>query len=335
MRIRGDTTSLSLAGANVRYRDATIVGDAALTRIHPKGETTRLIVDAADVTVARLGTDIIHELAPTLDIKRRGTLDGHVKVSGPANDLRLDADVAFDDASAGRSRVVARGGVALGTNPRAHELEVEMRPLRLATLTGAGIKVPLRGVITGTATVNGSRSSGWRGRGDLSLDDRGAGSRVIGSGAWDATTKRIVADARLTPLALATVSELVPHARLRGSVTGRVRAEGTTRDLRLATALRSERGGALDLRGTLALRGRNTRYDLVAVADALDASAITARAPSTSITGTIAARGIGSRRRRRMRRYGQISRARVTTPSPSTGCARDWRSRTGSPGWTR
>ena len=54
MRIRGDTTSLSLADANVRYRDATIVGDAALTRIHPKGETTRLIVDAADVTVARL-----------------------------------------------------------------------------------------------------------------------------------------------------------------------------------------------------------------------------------------------------------------------------------------
>ena len=66
------------------------------------------------------------------------------------------------------------------------------------------------------------------------------------------------------------------------------------RDLRLATALRSTSGGGtLDLRGTLALRGKRTRYDLVAVADALDASALTTRAPSTSITGTIAARGSG------------------------------------------
>ena len=155
--------------------------------------------------------------------------------------------------------------------------------------------MPLRGVLTGTATVNGSRPSGWRGRGDLTLDDaRRALARRSAAAQWDAASKRIVADARLAPLALATVNELVPGARLRGTVTGRVRAEGTTRDLRLAAALRSARVAARStLRGTLALRGKRTRYDLVAVADALDASAFTARAPSTSLTGTIAARGSG------------------------------------------
>jgi len=294
MRINGDTTKLSLADANVRYREATVVGSAGITRIHPKGEAPRILVDGSDLSVAQLGTDIIEELLPTVDLKRRGIFKGKVRIHGPADTLRLDADVSFDDAVTGLNRIVAHGGIALGADPRAKGLEVELRPLRLATLSGTGIRVPLRGVLTGTATVDGARSSGWRGRGDLVLDDRGARSRVIGSGRWDAASKRIVADARLAPLALATVNDLAPAARLRGTVTGRVRAEGTTRDLRLATTLRSTSGGgAIDLRGTVALRGSRTRYDLVAVADAFDARAFTTRVPSTHLTGTLAARGSG------------------------------------------
>ena len=294
MRIHRDTTTLSMADASVRYRDATVRGRAAVTRIHPNGETTRIIVNGADVTVARLGTDIIRELAPTLDVKRRGTLDGHVAITGPVDDSRLDADVTFDDASAGRSRVVARGGVVLGADPRAKGLVVALRPLRLATLSGTGIRVPVRGVLTGTATVSGSRSGGWRGRGDLALDDRGARSHVTGVWQWDAASGRVVADARLAPLSLATVNGFAPAARLRGAVTGRVRADGTTRDLRVVSTLRSTSGGgAIDLRGRVAPAGARTRYDLVAVADSLDASAFTRGAPSTRLTGTIAARGRG------------------------------------------
>ena len=294
MRIHRDTTSLSLSDADVRYRDASLTGRAAVTRIHPKGEKDRIVVEGADLAVARLGTDIIRELAPTLEVPRRGTLTGRVAITGPADASQLDADVTFDDATAGRSRIVARGGVVLGPEMRARDVEVALRPLRVASLAGTGVRVPVRGTLTGTATVNGSRATGWRGRGDLVLDDGGRRSRIIGSGQWNAVSERLAADARLAPLSLATMNGFAPSARLRGVVTGRVRAEGTPRDLRFAATLRSSAdGGAIDARGTVALRGSRTRYDVVAVTESLDASAFTQRAPSTRLTGTIAARGNG------------------------------------------
>ena len=294
MRIHGDSTSLSLADANVRYRDATVVGSASITRIHPKGEKSRVLVNGADLTVARLSTAIVHELAPSFDIRRTGTLDGHVVVSGPPRALVLDADVSFDDAAAGRSHVLARGGIGLEPGMRARELAVELRPLRMATLSGTGVRIPVAGVLTGSATVNGAASEGWRVRGDLTHDDREARSRVVGTGSYETGSHRITADARLLPLSLATVNRFAPQTQLRGTVTGRVRAEGTTSDLRVSGALQSTSGGgALDARGTVALRGARTRYDVVAVTDALDASAFSRRAPSTRLTGTIAARGSG------------------------------------------
>jgi translocation and assembly module TamB len=295
MRVHGDSTTISLADADLRYQDASIVGRASITRVHPKREKAQLLVDGADLTVARLSTNILHELAPTLDLRRRGTLNGHVAVSGPTRDLRLDADVTFDDAATGRSHVVARGGFGMEQSPTARDLAVQLRPLRLATLTGAGVHVPLGGVLEGDATVSGGMANGFRVRGDVVHVDRGVRSRVVGSGSYAAASKRITADVRLAPLSLAMVNRLVPSARLHGAVTGRVQAEGTRDDLRIAGTLRSTAGGGtLDARGTVALRGKNIRYDVVAATDSFDASALSARAPSTSLTGTIAARGSGT-----------------------------------------
>ena len=296
MRIHGDTTWLSVADANVHYRDATVVGRAALTRIHPKHAKSRVLVNGADLTIAGLTTAVARDLAPSLPFRRPGTLDGHVVVGGPPSALRLDADLTFDDAVSGRSHVVAHGGIGLEPEPRARELAVALRPLQLATLAGAGIRVPLGGMLSGTTTVSGSASSGWRVRGDLAHVERGARSRVIGAGSYAPASRRLAIDARLEPLALATLDRLVPSARLRGSVSGRLRADGTTRDLRLAGTLRSTSGGGtLDLRGTGALHGRTPRYDVVAVANGFDARALSGRAASTSLTGTIAARGEGVR----------------------------------------
>src|SRR5258705_764074 len=82
MRIHGDSTIISLADADFHYRDASIVGRAAITRVHPKGEASRLLVDGADLTITQLSTAIVHELAPTLELPRRsGTFNGHVAVS--------------------------------------------------------------------------------------------------------------------------------------------------------------------------------------------------------------------------------------------------------------
>jgi hypothetical protein len=119
---------------------------------------------------------------------------------------------------------------------------------------------------------------------------------VTGNGSYRVAGKRIVADATLQPLSLATVGRFAPSAELRGSVAGRVHAEGTTRDLRITGNLRSTTGGgSLDGRGAVVLNGSRTRYDVAVAMDALNAFAFSRRAPRTSLTGTIVARGAGTR----------------------------------------
>ena len=88
----------------------------------PKGEKAELLVKGADLTIARLTTAAIHELAPDVKLTRTGTLDGRVVVSGTPTAMLLDADVRFDDANAGRSHVVAKGGIGLTGGVRARDL---------------------------------------------------------------------------------------------------------------------------------------------------------------------------------------------------------------------
>ena len=109
-------------------------------------------------------------------MRRDGTLNGHVAVSGPMRDLRLDADVIFDDAAAGLSHVVARGGLGMERSPTARDLAVQLRPLQLATVSGAGVHLPVGGVLEGTATVSGVMSTGFRARGGAGPSGRGTGA---------------------------------------------------------------------------------------------------------------------------------------------------------------
>ena len=292
MRSHGDTAEYVLAGADVRYREASIVGDASLVRVAPKGRKSSMLVRSADLTVGRLSTAVIEELIPSLDLPREGVLDGHLALSGPPSALQVNADLRFDDARAGTSHLVARGGVGIAGGIRARDLDVQLRPLHLATL---GDRVPLGGTLTGTAVVNGAQREGWTVRGDLTHLLGAERSRVTGSGRYQVAGKRFSADAALQPLSLATVGRFAPAAQLRGSVTGRVHAEGTTRNLRVSGAVRSANGGGrLIGGGTVALAGSRTRYDVSVALDALDASAFSRRAPHTQLTGTVAARGSGT-----------------------------------------
>jgi hypothetical protein len=295
MRVHGDTAEYALADADVRYRGASVAGSAALTRIQPIGGRSTMLVRGADLTVARLTTTMLHELVPSLTTPRTGTIDGHVALSGAPGALSVNADLQFDDAHAGRSHVIARGGLGVAGGVHARDLDVQLRPLRVATLNGSGVHLPFGGTVTGSALVNGAVRDGWSVRGDLTHVEGGDRSRVIGSGRYQTAGKRVVADATLQPLSLATVGRLAPSAGLRGDVTGRVHAEGTTHDLRLFGVLRSTRGGgSIDGRGTVELRGVRTRYDVAVALDALNASAFSRRAPSTRLTGTISARGEGT-----------------------------------------
>ena len=183
------TTHRRWPDADVRYRDATIVGDAAITRVHPKGEATQLLVDGADLTVARLSTDDHPRArADARRCARAARSTATSSVSGPTRDLRLDADVDVRR----RER---------GTQPRRRARWRGARSARLARATsrcscdrcswrrstGAGVQLPARRRAQGNATVSGARCrAGGACRGDLSLVDRGARSRVIGSGSYAA-----------------------------------------------------------------------------------------------------------------------------------------------------
>jgi hypothetical protein len=296
MNLHGDTSDFAVANANVRYRDATLQGNAAVARVARAGRTSTLIVRGVDLTVARLSTAILHEVVPNIKLNRTGTLDGHISATGVASALRLNADIRFDDAAAGESRVIAHGGVGMDGGMSAHELSVQLRPLRVATLSGGGVRVPVGGTLTGDATVNGSTRSGWTVRGDLTHVADGNLSHVTGNGSYRAADKHILADAALHPLSLATVGRFAPSAELRGSVTGRVHAEGTAHDMRVTGALNSTTGGGrVQGRGTVVLNGTRTRYDVSVATDALDAFSFSRRAPRTSLTGTLVARGTGTK----------------------------------------
>lgn len=294
MHVHGDTAEYAIADADVHHRQATAAGSATLLRVHPAAGTSTVLVRSADVTVARLTTDIVRELAPALRLPRRGTIDGHAVVSGPPSALRVDADVRFDDMRAGRSRLIAHGGLGIGGGIRARDLAVEFRPLRLGTLAGARATLPLGGVLTGAATVNGASQSGWHVRGDVTHVEGASHSRVAGEARYQVAGKRILANVSVRPLSLATVGRFVPDAALRGTVTGRLRIEGTTRDLYVAGALRSDNGGgAFDGGAAVTFAGARTRYDVAVALDALDASILSRRAPRTRLTGALAAHGRG------------------------------------------
>jgi len=293
MQFKGDTAAFAVDNVNLKYDDASLVGNASIARV-TTGKHSELVIRGADLTMTHLRTAVIHELAPSVKLTRTGTLDGHLVVSGKPSAMLVDADLRFDDAAAGRSHVIARGGLGLAGGVRARDLKVQLLPLQMATLSGAGLRIPVGGVLSGGATVSGTKAEGWNVTGDITHVERDGRSRVIGTGRYQANGKRLVADATLSSLSLVTVGKFAPSAQLRGSVTGKVHAVGTIRDLRVSGALHSRDGGSIDGRGMVVIAGARTRYDVNVALDALNASAFSRKAPSTRLTGTLEARGVGT-----------------------------------------
>ena len=294
MHFVGDTAEFALLDADLKYIDASLVGNATVARI-TTGKRSELVVKGADLTISHLRTATIHDLAPSVKLARTGTLDGHVVVSGVPSAMNVNADVRFADVAAGLSHVIARGTVGMKGGVQAHDLRVQLLPLQVATLTGSGLKIPVGGTLSGNATVNGAQRDGWSVAGDITHVERDARSRVVGNGRYQVIGKRIVADATLEPLSLVTVGKFAPSAELRGNVTGKVHAEGTTKELRVSGGLHSQGGGSLDGRGTVVIAGSRTRYDVSVALDALNAYAFSRKAPRTLLTGTLAARGVGTK----------------------------------------
>ena len=290
----GDTSIYIARNADVRIRNARLRGDLGIT----VAETYTL--HDTNLRFSNLDTRLIEEMFPDIDPPRSGILSGRAKLDGNAQSLDVDGDITFNDRRAGVSRVLAVGEMGFGEGTfRADNLRLTMRPVQVALASEFVDDLPVGGTITGTATLNGSTTSRMTARADITHVDRGATSRITGTGAIRKSASQTFAsswmdiDAQVHPLALATAGRFFPSAGLRGTATGPVRLTGTMGNLAVRSNLGFSDGGSLGVTGTLDLASREKGYDVDLVANLFNANAITTKAPRTSLTGTASADGRG------------------------------------------
>ena len=285
-----------------------------------------------DLRFQQFDTRLLEQLVPTLELPRNGLASGTLAMAGRFDSLTVDADVAFDDPSYGRSRLLAVGMLGYDSTAfRARDLRLTLAPVQVAMARIAMPTFPVRGVLGGTATLNGSTAARLVTVADLTHDDRGARSRVTGTaevrfgpgvegaplapptprvvrggeltytsrgarrraGGGSARAPWVNADLRLHPLSLVTVGRFAPAVGLRGAATGPVRVTGSLADLAVRAPLTFSDGGGLDVHGRLDLASAEKGYDLRAAARLFNANAIVAKAPPTSLTMTASADGRG------------------------------------------
>jgi hypothetical protein len=290
----GDTSIYIARNGDVRLADAHLVGDFGITVAED------FTVHDTNMHFTGLDTRLIEQLFPTVKSPRSGILSGRAKLDGNQRNLAVDGDFTFDDRRAGRNRVVAAGRMGFGDGKfRADNLRLTMRPVQVDLARELAPDLPIHGTITGTATLNGSTDSRMTARGDVTHVDRGATSRLTGTGTirnasgGKLSSSWFDVDARVHPLSLVTVGRFFPQAGLRGAASGPVRLTGTMRDLSVRSTLGFPDGGSLGVTGKLDLASREKGYDVDLVAELVDANAIVAKAPHTSISGTASANGRG------------------------------------------
>lgn len=290
-RVDGTLADLALAadlihdsGATGRSR-VTVQGGVALGD-EPRARNLRLRFDPVQMALAR---------AFSPDLPLDGTVSGTATLSGTQADLQVTADLLHASPEIGDSRVTAAGAVGLGDAFRARNLRLGFAPLQVALGRAFDPELPVDGVLSGTATVNGSTATSMAVVADLTHTGSTGRSRLVGNAALPmGGSGRVAADLRVLPLSLETVGLFAPSAGLQGSATGAVEASGTLRDLALSLGLAFQDGGTLSLAGRLDLESARQAYDLNASFAAFDASAVTTRAPSTALTGSASAVGRGT-----------------------------------------
>jgi hypothetical protein len=290
----GDTSIYIARNADMRIESARLRGDLGIT------VAESYTLHDTNLRFSSLDTRLIERMFPDIDPPRSGILSGRAKLDGNAQSLDVDGDITFNDRRAGVSRVLAVGEVGFSKGAfRAENLRLTMRPVQVELASEFAPDLPVGGTISGTATLNGSTLSRMTARADITHVDRGATSRITGTGAIRKSANATFAsswmdiDARVHPLSLVTAGRFFPSADLRGTATGPVRLTGTMSDLDVRTNLGFSDGGSLGITGSLDLASREKGYDVDLVATLFNANEISAKAPRTSLTGTASADGRG------------------------------------------
>ena len=290
----GDTSIYIARNADVRIADAHLAGSFGIT------QAEEFSLHDTNLRFTGLDTRLIEQLFPDVKPPRSGILSGRAKLDGNQRDLAVDGDFNFNDRRAGHNRVIAVGHMGFANSEfRATNLRLTMRPVQVDLARDFARTLPIHGTISGTAVLNGSTESRMTARGDITHVDRGAVSRMTGTGTarFAPGDKNTVTwfdvDAELHPFSLVTAGRFFPKAGLRGSASGPLRLTGSMRDLAVRTNLGFPDGGSLGVTGKLDLASREKGYDVDLDATLFNANAIIAKAPRTSITATASANGRG------------------------------------------
>ncbi|MEO7361346.1 MAG: hypothetical protein ABI120_13525, partial [Gemmatimonadaceae bacterium] len=273
-------------GLDLKTGTAVVNGDVGVTL----GDTLEL--HQTNVTFSGVKTQLVEQLVPTLEIPRRGVLSGRAKIDGALTAMQIDGDVTFNDARSGRNRVLAVGEIGTDNGVvRARNLRVTFTPVQVDLMRVAVKDFPLDGVITGTATLNGATDKRLTAsRFDLTHLDNGERSRFTGTGGVRlGDVMYLSLDATAEPLSLVTVGKFAPAAGLRGVVTGPIKLDGTLRDLAVNSTLRAPDGGIIAAEGRLDLDSKEIGYNLAMYTKLFDANLLSEKAPSTSLSATLAA----------------------------------------------
>jgi autotransporter translocation and assembly factor TamB len=275
--------SLAVAGAKIGGSFGVLVNDS-------------LTFHDTDLQFSRLDTRTIEQLFPTLASPRQGFLSGRTKVDGSLGRMTIDGDVTFDDPLSGSSRVVARGG--LGTEGSAfradnlrltlHQIQVGLGKIFMPTL-------PIGGVVTGSAVLNGSTANRLTAQTDLTHTDTTGESHIVGEVAYgeNGRTPFINADLQFLPLSLTTVGRFAPAAGLQGTLSGPVQLTGPLNQMVLDARLMTPDSGVVAIQGKGDFAAKEPTYDATVVASLFDASQVSEKSPKTSISADVAVRGTG------------------------------------------
>ncbi|HET7132284.1 MAG TPA: hypothetical protein VFJ95_08545, partial [Gammaproteobacteria bacterium] len=212
--------------------------------------------------------------------------------------MNVDADVYFDAARDGTSRLMARGNVGMlesGGGVRMHDLRLRFDPVQVALARLVAPKLPIGGTITGTATLNGSTAARVLAQAKLVHRDRGNTSRLDARAAYRGGARKWVdAEVHAEPLSLVTAGRFAPALKLHGTLAGQVHVTGTLDSLRVLGDLRLPDSGALRARGWADVISKEKRYDLTAALDVFNLRTVTELGPRTSLSAEASVRGVGT-----------------------------------------
>ncbi|HEY4306173.1 MAG TPA: translocation/assembly module TamB domain-containing protein [Gemmatimonadaceae bacterium] len=291
MTWRGALQDYTLTNTALTIGAAKIDGGFGITL----GDT--LTIHDTNLRFAGVDTRLIEQLLPGFKSPRRGVLSGRSTASGGKHALALNSDITFDDRAAGRSRVTGVGVVGFLDNGgiRAANLKLGMMPLQVDMIRTWAPALPIAGVLTGTATLNGSTNTQLAAVFDVDHNDRGERSQLTGKGTISlAGAKRFDVDINTHPVSLAELGLFLPAAGLHNSASGPVRLTGTLADLKVNVDLRLPDGGRLQANGALDLASKDKGYDVTARMYTLNIRTITTKGPITSLSALAMAKGRGT-----------------------------------------